>query len=75
MPSTLLQDLVKTQSEIPEILKSITTHCFQLRMEALKTKTENFEVVDSHYTVDGLLVTYKCNLDGRQYYLHITADK
>jgi len=39
--------------------------------EAISPKTEHFERIDWHGTSDGCLAIYRCNLDGREYHVHI----
>ena len=73
--NSIFEELVKSIADIPTTVKSITTHCFHLSHKVFKRSTPNFERVDSHYEVDGLLVTYKCKLDGRDYFVKITAQK
>lgn len=70
----LLKDLIRNQVDTINILKKATTHCFDLSQEVFKKTSPNFERVDSHYSLDGLIVKYKCNIDNRIYNVHITPE-
>jgi hypothetical protein len=68
----LLKDLIRNQVDTINIHKKATTHCFSLSHEVFKKDTPNFERIESHYSLDGLIVKYKCNIDNRIYNVHIT---
>lgn len=71
----MFENLVKELAWLPVQLKKIETFCLKMSSEVFKPKTEHFERVDSHYDADGLVVTYKCNLDGRIYTVKVTPSK
>jgi hypothetical protein len=64
--------LAKSFAEIPAILKKAETFCFEFFVDFLPEQKGNFTRVNSHYTADGLLATYKCARDGRLYDVKIT---
>lgn len=68
----LMTTLINAQIESMEIQKKATTHCWELNLELMKQESPHFKKVDTHYTANGLLSTYKCSIDGRTYNVHIT---
>jgi len=72
----MLANVARQATKDMVALESAKTFNSLLDHEVLELKsTEHFERIDSHYTADGVLVKYRCNLDGRTYSVKITADK
>lgn len=74
-PPSPLFETVKSFMQIPVLLKSIETYCFEFAHEFLKHQSGNFTRTDLHYDVDGMVALYHCARDGRTYTVKITASK
>jgi hypothetical protein len=73
--SELFDELIQVQRDALAAMKNSETHTMDLNIEILKTSSPHFKKVDTHFEPDGLLCTYKCNLDGRDYFVKITTSK
>ena len=58
----------------PVDLSKCTTYCFELS-RLMPVSSEHFEMIDLHYTTEGLQVTYLCDKDNRKYTVSIEAEK
>jgi hypothetical protein len=74
MPSSL-QEFVQSIAEVPALLKKAETFCMAFAIEFLKEKSRNFTKINSFYDTEGLVTTYRCNLDGRIYTIKVTPSK
>ena len=70
-----LGDMIKTVTQAIYGPKSLTYNSLLVHEVMGMRSTEHFERVDSHYTFDGVLVKFRCNIDGREYHVKVTAVK
>ena len=74
-PRSALFNAVKSIAEVPGLLKSIETYCFEFAHEFLKGKSGNFTRTELFFDADGLVAQYHCSRDDRTYTVKITASK
>jgi hypothetical protein len=68
-------NIFEEMAKVLSIMEESKTFNSLLVHEVMQKSTEHFERVDSHYSSEGVLAKYKCNVDGRTYSVKVSADK